>query len=638
MKITDLLTKKSINLNVKASNKKDVIEQAVELMEQNGNINNKEEYLKLVMKREEEGSTGVGEGIAIPHGKGNVISKPGLVAMVIPDGVDFESLDGKPVKLLFLIAAPDSKDNLHLEVLSRLSSLLMNEKFRKDLLNAKSKEEFLKIIDEADIQEKEEKENKESYELLGITSCPTGIAHTYMAAESLEQMGKELGHPIKVETQGQSGTKNKLTDEEIKNAKAIIVAADVKVDLSRFDGKRILRTGVSDGIHKPKELIEKALYSENDIPVYHHQGNKRENIEMEKPKGNLYNHLINGVTHMLPFVVGGGILIAIAFLLDDYSINPSNFGMNTPVAAFFKTIGGMAFDFMLVILSGYIAMSIADRPGLVVGFVGGAISKVGTTFTSLGNPEEVLVSSGFLGALLAGFIGGYVVLFLKKLFNFMPKSLEGIRTILIYPVAGVLLIGLIMLLINPFVSAINTGLNNFLSSMSEVNKVILGAILAGMMSVDLGGPVNKAAYTFGTGMLAEGHYEIMAAVMIGGMVAPLAIALLATFFPKKLPKKERQAGLLNYVMGLSFISEGAIPFASADPLRVLVSCVIGSAISGALSMAFNCTLMAPHGGIFVLPLIGNWGWYVVALAAGSFVAMGIMALWKKNVWENEVEK
>ena len=647
MKITDLLTKESIDLNVKASNKKDVIEQAVELMEQNGNINNKEEYLKLVIKREEEGSTGVGEGIAIPHGKGGVISEPGLAAMVIPDGVDFESLDGKPVKLLFLIAAPNSKDNLHLEVLSRLSALLMNEKFRKDLLKAKTKEEFLKIIDEADDEKSNNKlennKDKESastkmnkgYELLGITACPTGIAHTYMAAESLEQMGKELGHPIKVETQGQSGTKNKFTDEEIQNAKAIIIAADVKVDLSRFDGKRVLRTSVSEGIHKPKELIEKALYSENDIPIYHHQGNKRENVEMEKPKGNLYNHLMNGVTHMLPFVVGGGILIAIAFLLDDYSIDPSNFGMNTPVAAFFKTIGGMAFDFMLVILSGYIAMSIADRPGLVVGFVGGAISKAGPTFTSLGNPEEVLVSSGFLGALLAGFIGGYVVLFLKKLFSFMPKSLEGIRTILIYPVAGVLLIGIIMLLINPFVSAINTGLNNFLSSMSEVNKVILGAILAGMMSVDLGGPVNKAAYTFGTGMLAEGHYEIMAAVMIGGMVAPLAIALLATFFPKKLPKKERQAGLLNYVMGLSFISEGAIPFASADPLRVLVSCVIGSAVSGALSMAFNCTLMAPHGGIFVLPLIGNWAWYVVALAAGSFVAMGIMAAWKKNVWEEK---
>ncbi len=638
MKITDLLTKESIDLNVKASNKKDVIEKAVDLMEHNGNIKDKAEYLKLVMKREEEGTTGVGEEIAIPHGKGEVIAKPGLAAMVIPDGVNFESLDGKPIKLLFLIAAPDNKENVHLEVLSRLSTLLMDEKFRKELINAKTKEEFLEIIEKAEKANEEEKdEDKNNYELLGITACPTGIAHTYMAAESLEQMGKELGHPIKVETQGQSGTKNKLTDEEIKNAKAIIIAADVKVDLSRFDGKKILRTGVSDGIHKPKELIEKALYSENDIPVYHHQGNKRENVEMEKPKGNLYNHLMNGVTHMLPFVVGGGILIAIAFLLDDYSIDPSNFGMNTPVAAFFKTIGGMAFDFMLVILSGYIAMSIADRPGLVVGFVGGAISKAGTTFTSLGNPEEVLVSSGFLGALLAGFIGGYVVLVLKKLFSFMPKSLEGIRTILIYPVAGVLLIGLIMLLINPFVSAINTGLNNFLSSMSEVNKVILGAILAGMMSVDLGGPVNKAAYTFGTGMLAEGHYEIMAAVMIGGMVAPLAIALLATFFPKKLPKKERQAGLLNYVMGLSFISEGAIPFASADPLRVLVSCVIGSAVSGALSMAFNCTLMAPHGGIFVLPLIGNWAWYVVALAAGSFVAMGIMALWKKNVWESESE-
>ena len=521
--------------------------------------------------------------------------------------------------------------------------------------NAKTKEEFLKIIDEADEEKTKssnnnitennnssEKNNKtqineteknKGYELLGITGCPTGIAHTYMAAESLEQMGKELGHPIKVETQGQSGVKNELTEEEIRNAKAIIIAADVKVDLSRFDGKRIIRAGVSDGIRKPKELIEKALNEENKIPIYHHEGNKREKVELDKPKGNIYNHLMNGVTHMLPFVVGGGILIAIAFLLDDYSINPSNFGMNTPVAAFFKTVGGMAFDFMLVILSGYIAMSIADRPGLVVGFVGGALSKVGTTFTSLGNPEEVLVSSGFLGALLAGFIGGYVVLFLKKLFSFMPKSLEGIRTILIYPVAGVLLIGLIMLLINPFVSAINTGLNNFLSSMSEVNKVILGAILAGMMSVDLGGPVNKAAYTFGTGMLAEGHYEIMAAVMIGGMVAPLAIALLATFFPKKLPKKERQAGLLNYVMGLSFISEGAIPFASADPIRVLPACIVGSAVSGALSMAFNCTLMAPHGGIFVLPLIGNWFWYVVALAIGSVIAMGIMAALKKNIWE-----
>lgn len=632
MKITDLLKKDSIDLNVEAYNKEEIIKKAVELMNNNGNIVDKDKYLELVMKREEEGSTGIGEEIAIPHGKGHSISAPGLAAMVIPNGVDFNSLDGKPIKLLFLIAAPNNKDNVHLEVLSRLSTLLMDEKFRKELLNAKSKDEFLKIIDQAEKEKSNEKKaEEESYELLGITACPTGIAHTYMAAEGLEQMGKELGHKIKIETQGQSGAQNVLTDEEIKMAKAIIVAADVNVDLSRFDGKRVLIAGVSDGIRKPKKLIEKALKSESEIPVYHHKESNEENIRSSNKGGSIYKHLMNGVTHMLPFVVGGGILIAIAFLLDDYSIDPSNFGMNTPVAAFFKTIGGMAFDFMLLILSGYIAMSIGDRPGLVVGFVGGAIAKAGTTFTSFSNPEEVLISSGFLGALLAGFIGGYVVVFLKKLFSFMPKSLEGIRTILFYPVAGVLLIGIIMLLINPFVAAINTGLNNFLFSLSGVNKIILGAILAGMMSVDLGGPVNKAAYTFGTGMLAEGHYEIMASVMIGGMVAPLAIALLATFFPKKLPQKERQAGLLNYVMGLSFISEGAIPFASADPIRVLTSCVIGSAVSGALSMVFNCTLMAPHGGIFVLPLIGNWGWYVLALVVGSFVAMGIMAALKKNV-------
>lgn len=636
MKITDLINKESIDLNVEASQKEEIIKKAVELMSKNGNIIDKDQYLKLVMKREEEGSTGIGEEIAIPHGKGDSISAPGIAAMVIPNGADFESLDGKPIKLLFLIAAPNTKDNIHLEVLSRLSTLLMDEKFRKKLLHASSKEEFLKIIDQAEKEKiNEEKEEEKNYEILGITACPTGIAHTYMAAESLEKMGNELGIPIKIETQGQSGAQNILTDEEIKKAKAIIIAADVNVNLSRFDGKKVLRASVSDGIRKPKELIEKVLKSESEIPIYHNEESKEENNKNVKPKGNIYKHLMNGVTHMLPFVVGGGILIAIAFLLDDYSIDPSNFGMNTPVAAFFKTIGGMAFDFMLLILSGYIAMSIGDRPGLVVGFVGGAIAKAGTTFTSFSNPEEVLVSSGFLGALIAGFLGGYVVLFLKKLFSFMPKSLEGIRTILIYPVAGILLIGIIMLLINPFVSAINTGLNNFLFSLSGVNKIILGAILAGMMSVDLGGPVNKAAYTFGTGMLAEGHYEIMAAVMIGGMVAPLAIALLATFFPKKLPQKERQAGLLNYVMGLSFISEGAIPFASADPIRVLISCVIGSAVSGALSMAFNCTLMAPHGGIFVLPLIGNWGWYVLALVIGSFVAMGIMSVLKKNVWERK---
>ena len=636
MKITDLINKNAIDLNVHISTKKELIKKATELMAQNGNIKDLEKYENLVLKREKEGSTGIGEGIAIPHGKGECITKPGLAAMVIPNGADFDALDGNKVNLLFLIAAPDTKDNIHLDVLSRLSTLLMDASFRENLLNAKSKDEFLKIIDNAENAKLNKNENQNNgYELLGITGCPTGIAHTYMAAEGLENAGKEMGHLIKVETQGQSGAQNVLTDEEIKRAKAIIIAADVNVDLSRFDGKKVLRTGVTDGIRRPKELIEKAL--NDDIPIYHRTGSEGDgngkNVNSNKGGKNIYKHLMSGVTHMLPFVVGGGILIAIAFLLDDYSINPANFGMNTPIAAFFKTIGGMAFDFMLLILSGYIAMSIGDRPGLVVGFVGGAIAKAGTTFTSFSNPDEVLVSSGFLGALLAGFIGGYVILLLKKIFSFMPKSLEGIRTILIYPVAGVLLIGIIMLLINPFVAAINTGLNNFLFSLSGVNKIILGAILAGMMSVDLGGPVNKAAYTFGTGMLAEGHYEIMAAVMIGGMIAPLAIALIATFFPKKLPKKERQAGLLNYVMGLSFISEGAIPFASADPLRVLPSCVVGSAVSGAMSMAFNCTLMAPHGGIFVLPLIGNWGWYLVSLVVGSVVSMAIMTALKKNVWE-----
>ena len=637
MKITDLINKDAIDLDVHIQTKKELIRKAAELMAKNGNIKDLDKYEDLVIKREEEGSTGIGEGIAIPHGKGDVVTKPGLSAMVIPNGADFDALDGNKVNLLFLIAAPDTKDNIHLDVLSRLSTLLMDASFREKLLNAKSKEEFLRIIDDAENIKLNKNENKEQgYELLGITGCPTGIAHTYMAAEGLENAGKETGHLIKVETQGQSGAQNVLTDEEIRKAKAIIIAADVNVDLSRFDGKKVLRTGVTDGIRRPKELIEKAL--NDDIPIYHstaseENGGDGESASSNNGGKNIYKHLMSGVTHMLPFVVGGGILIAIAFLLDDYSINPANFGMNTPIAAFFKTIGGMAFDFMLLILAGYIAMSIGDRPGLVVGFVGGAIAKAGTTFSSLSNSDEILVSSGFLGALLAGFIGGYVILLLKKVFSFMPKSLEGIRTILIYPVAGVLLIGIIMLLINPFVAAINTGLNNFLFSLSGVNKVILGAILAGMMSVDLGGPVNKAAYTFGTGMLAEGHYEIMAAVMIGGMIAPLAIALIATFFPKKLPKKERQAGLLNYVMGLSFISEGAIPFASADPLRVLPSCVVGSAVSGAMSMAFNCTLMAPHGGIFVLPLIGNWGWYLVSLIVGSVVSMIIMAALKKNVWE-----
>ena len=636
MRITDLLSEKAIELNVKAKDKNDIINKMAELMLKTGRITDVNKYKELVFKREEEGSTGVGEGLAIPHGKGNCVTEPGLVAMVVPEGVEYNALDGKPVNLLFMIAAPDTNSNLHLDVLSRLSTMLMDADFKNKLISAKSKKEFLEIINETEKEKfKEEAKQGNGYEILGITACPTGIAHTYMAAEALENAGKEMGHLVKIETQGQSGVKNKLTKEEIRNAKAIIIAADIDIDLSRFKGKKILKAKVSDGIHKPKDLIEKALNGK-DIPVYEGNGKADSEYENSENAGNkIYRHLMNGVTHMLPFVVGGGILIAIAFLLDDYSLNPANFGMNTPVAAFFKTIGGIAFDFMLCILSGYIAMSIADRPGLAVGFVGGAVAKAGTTFASLTNPDVVLVSSGFLGALIAGFIGGYVVLLLRKLFSFLPKSLEGIKPILIYPVGGILLIGLIMVAINPVVGAINTALNNFLSSMQGANKIILGAILGGMMSVDLGGPVNKASYTFGTGMLAEGHYDIMAAVMAGGMVAPLAIALLATFFPKKLPKKDRQSALLNYVMGFSFISEGAIPFASADPIRVILSCVVGSAVAGAMSMFFNCTLMAPHGGIFVLPVVGNAALYLLSIVVGSLVAMLILAALKKNVWTKE---
>ena len=633
MRITDLLSKDGIELNVNAKDKNDIINKMTKLMLKTGRITDLNAYTELVLKREEEGSTGVGEGIAIPHGKGDCVTEPGLVAMVVPNGVEYDALDGKPVNLLFMIAAPNTSDNVHLDVLSRLSTMLMDTEFKNKLISAKSKEEFLNIINETENEKfKEETKQEQGYEILGITACPTGIAHTYMAAEALENAGKEVGHLVKIETQGQSGVKNKLTKEEIKNAKAIIIAADIDIDLSRFKGKKVLKAKVADGIHKPKELIEKALTDKN-IPVY--QGNGKDDSEYENSDGigsRIYRHLMNGVTHMLPFVVGGGILIAIAFLLDDYSIDPSNFGMNTPIAAFFKTIGGIAFDFMLCILSGYIAMSIADRPGLAVGFVGGAVAKAGTTFASLTNPDVTLVSSGFLGALIAGFIGGYVVLLLRKVFSFLPKSLESVKPILIYPVGGILLIGLIMLAINPVVGAINTALNNFLSSMQGANKIILGAILGGMMSVDLGGPVNKASYTFGTGMLAEGHYDIMAAVMAGGMVAPLAIALLSTFFPKKLPKKDRQSALLNYIMGFSFISEGAIPFASADPIRVIVSCVVGSAVAGAMSMLFNCTLMAPHGGIFVLPVVGNAALYLLSIVIGSLVAMFILAALKKNVW------
>ena len=633
MKITDLLSKDAIKLNGIANSKQDAINKLVDLMAKNGNLTDKEKYTQVVLKREEEGSTGIGEGIAIPHGKTDAVSKPGLSAMVINDGVEFDSLDGQPAKLLFLIAAPNTKDNVHLDVLSRLSTLLMDTEFRKSLMEAKTPEEFLRYIDIAENAKLSQTKKNDEYEILAITSCPTGIAHTYMAAEALEKMGEQLGHKVKVETHGSSGVKNKFTKEEIKNAKAVTIAADTKIDLSRFDGKKLIKAKVADGINRPQELIERVLSS--DAKIYH-SSNKSQNSDSDEKEGfgtKIYKHLMNGVTHMLPFVVGGGILIAIAFLLDDYSINPSNFGMNTPVAAFFKTVGGAAFNVMLYILAGYIAMSIADRPGLAVGFVGGILAVQGTTFASLTDSSVVLVSSGFLGALIAGFVGGYIVILLKKICSYLPDSIEGIKTILLYPVFGILLMGAFMLLINPYVGAINTAINNYLSSMGTANKVVLGAILGGMMAIDLGGPINKAAYTFGTGMLASGQYEIMAAVMAGGMVPPLAIAFLATAFPKKISKKDKQAAYVNYIMGLSFISEGAIPFASADPLRTLPAFVVGSAVTGALSMIFNCTLMAPHGGIFVIATIGHPLLYLLAIAVGTVVSTMIMAKLKKNLPE-----
>ena len=636
MKITDLLSTSAIKLNGVAHSKEEVINQMVDLMASNGNIINKEEYKRVVMEREKEGTTGIGEGIAIPHGKTDAVSKPGLSAMVIPNGVNFDSLDGQPAKLIFLIAAPNTKDNVHLDVLSRLSTLLMDTEFRKELLNAETPAEFMLCIDRAErMKLKETKQENNGYEILAITACPTGIAHTYMAAEALEKMGEQLGHKVKVETHGSSGVKNKFTKEEIKNAKAVIIAADTKIDLSRFDGKKLVKAKVADGINKPQELIEHVLSSE--AKTYHsaNKNSQEEDNEKEGVGTRIYKHLMNGVTHMLPFVVGGGILIALAFLFDDYSIDPSNFGMNTPLAAFFKTVGGAAFNVMLYILAGYIAMSIADRPGLAVGFVGGILAVQGTTFASLTDSTVVLVSSGFLGALIAGFVGGYIVLLLKKICSYLPESIEGIKTILLYPVFGIMLMGAFMLLINPYVGAINTAINNYLSSMSTANKVLLGAILGGMMAVDLGGPVNKAAYTFGTGMLASGQYEIMAAVMAGGMVPPLAIALLATFFPKKIAKKDKQAAYVNYIMGLSFISEGAIPFASADPLRTIPAFVAGSAVTGALSMVFNCTLMAPHGGIFVIATVGHPIWYLVSIIIGSLVSMAVMAMLKNNLPEYE---
>lgn len=636
MRITDLLKKESIELNSPVSTKQGAIDKLIDLQAKAGNISDKNAYKKDILAREQISSTAVGDGIAIPHAKSEAVRQPGLAAITAPNGVDYESMDGKPSNILFMIAAPNDGD-LHLEVLSRLMTILMDEEFRRNLLAADTKEKFLKAIDEKEAEKfpdepKVQQQSEAGYRVLAVTACPTGIAHTYMAAEALEKAGKKLGYTIKVETNGSGGAKNVLTRKEIEEADGIIIAADKTVETARFNGKRLISAAVSDGIKKPEELIQKII--DGDAPVYRHSGNtiSNDSAENERFTRKIYKHLMNGVSNMLPFVVAGGIFIAIAFLIDTISGAPqdSNFGTNTPAAAFFKTIGGYAFNFMIPILAGYIGKSIADRPGLLVGFVGGFLATTGSTFSAVGGD----IPSGFLGALFAGFVGGYLMLGLRKLCDKLPQALEGIKPVLIYPLVGLGLIAVIMCAVNPFMGMINTGLTNFLNTMNESSKIVLGCILGGMMSIDMGGPFNKAAYVFGTAAIASGNYDIMAAVMIGGMVPPIAIALATTFFKKKFTKEERKSGPVNYIMGLSFITEGAIPYAAADPLRVIPSCLVGAAVSGGLSMLFNCTLMAPHGGIFVFAVVGNWPMYLLSLAIGSVVGMLLLGLLKKNVNED----
>ena len=646
MRIRDLLAPESICLNGAAADKKDVLNQMVDLMAKSGKVSDKENYLAAVFAREEEGTTGVGDGIAIPHGRCTGVNKPGLAAMVLPQGVEYEALDDEPVNLIFLIAAPEGSGNVHITILSKLSMMLMDDTFTESLRKAKSVEEFLNIIDAAETEKDDadaakekaaaqtdlaaDKEKDNQKLILAVTACPTGIAHTYMAAESIEKAAKKKGYLVKVETRGSGGAKNVLTEEEIEAADGIIVAADTNVPMDRFDGKALIECQVSHGINKADELIDTIVSGQAEIYKAAAPAKKSNAQSMSGGVGHtIYKHLMNGVSHMLPFVVGGGILIAIAFLIDGLCIDlnalsaaeRANFGTITPIAATFKTIGGVAFGFMLPILAGFIAMSIADRPGLVAGFVGGAIAANGT--------------SGFLGALAAGFLAGFIVNLIKKVCEKLPDSLEGIKPVLLYPVFGVLLMGLSMtFIIEPIVGVINTGLNNGLGSLSGMNAVLLGAILGGMMSIDMGGPFNKAAYVFGTASIAAGNYNIMAAVMVGGMVAPCAIALATLLFKNKFTVEERKSGPTNFVMGLSFITEGAIPFAASDPLHVLPACIVGSALAGALSMAFNCTLMAPHGGIFVFPVVGNPIMYVVALVAGTIVGAILLGILKKTV-ENE---
>ena len=634
MRITDLLKSSGLALQTTASSKEEVFDLLMDLHVKNGNISDKEAFKAGIMAREEQGPTAIADGICIPHTKSQAVKQPGLVAATVPSGVDCNALDGNPSTLFFMIAAPATGSDVHLEVLSRLSTILMDGEFRDALLGTTDPTEFLSIIDQKE-KEKFDEEPAAStntsatgYRVLAVTACPTGIAHTYMAAEALENKGQELGIPVKAETNGSGGAKNILTKEEIEACDGIIIAADKNVEMARFDGKPVIKTKVADGIHKPQELIEKIVNKE--APIYHHAGGSDASESMEDDESlgrQVYKHLMNCVSHMLPFVIGGGILIALAFLLDDYSIDPSNFGMNTPVAAFFKTVGGAAFNFMLPILGGYIAMSIADRPGLVVGFVGAHLANVGVTFA---NPAGG-ISCGFLGALIAGFLGGYVMNLLKKVFDKLPDALEGIKPVLLYPVGGVLSIGVIMCAINPFVAMLNTALTNGLNSLGGGSAILLGAVLGGMMSIDMGGPFNKAAYVFGTAAIASGNFDVMAAVMIGGMVPPIAIALATIVFKNKFTENERKSGPVNFIMGLCFITEGAIPFAASDPAKVIPSCVVGSAVAGGLSMAFGCTLRAPHGGIFVFPVVGNPFMYIVALVVGSVVGMLLLGLLKKEV-------
>lgn len=637
MRIIDLLSTDRIALGAQISDKEQAIDKLVELQMAGGCIADREAYRKAILAREEMSSTAIEQGIAVPHAKSDAVSAPSLAAMTLTQGVDYGAMDGQPSDLFFMIAAPLNGD-LHLEILSRLMVLLMDGEFVKALRSAADAQQFMAVIDRFEKEkypqevggtEQKPVEEKAGYRVLAVTACPTGIAHTYMAAEALEKAAAQMNLSIKVETNGSAGVKNRLTAQEIEQADGIIVAADKNVETARFAGKKVLFVPVSDGIHKPQQLLEQiesgtvAVYEKEKKAAVQQQEQGKESFGRQ-----LYKHLMNGVSHMLPFVIGGGILIAIAFLLDDYSINPANFGMNTPLAAFFKTVGGVAFDFMLPILAGYIAYSIADRPGLAVGIVGGYIAKVGNSFANISG--ENAVSGGFLAALLAGFVAGYLVLGIKKLADKLPESMEGIKPVLIYPLFGVLLIGVFMFAVNPTMAAINTGITGFLNSMGGSSKILLGCIVAGMMSIDMGGPFNKAAYVFGTASIASGNYDVMAAVMIGGMIPPLAVALATTFFKKRFTSEERKSGVVNYIMGLCFITEGVIPFAAADPLRVIPSCVAGSAVAGGLSMLFGCTLRAPHGGIFVFPVVGNVIGYLIALAAGSLVGMLLLGVLKKD--------